>query len=122
MLKRIKNCVLASVPCLLLAANALAEQPQSTDVSAGFIPLPPRTVVGKNSSGEVVKQAPHFIALGPHNFRSVLPVSHSAPIENEPVERAEEIHSTAIVPHMSEHEVMTPQQAQQIISLFGADQ
>lgn len=117
-----------AVAYLLMVAQTLADETPAQAVPKGFIPLPPRQTDGKITPASL-KMLPRFIALGPHNFKSVLRASHSevAHAEHHNAARTmqeapQEIHNAASSTHTASRVLMSKEQAQQIISIFAPDQ
>jgi hypothetical protein len=113
--------------CLLFAltaANTLAEEVVQPTLPSGFIPLPPRAIAGRPNAIALPKSSPRFIALGPHNFKSVLRPSHSDDAVEKPLLENDRpiIQTSEASAPVDGHRLMTTQQALQIISIFSPDQ
>ena len=121
---KIKIYTLGCVLFALTMASSLADEVVPPTLPSGFIPLPPRPVAGRPNAIALPRSSPRFIALGPHNFKSVLRPSHSEVAIEKPLPENDRpiLQTSEASASMDSHRLMTTQQAQQIISIFSPDQ
>ena len=111
------NSIFTSGLCMLLAAESFADAPSQPVTASAYIALPKRASAGQMKPLKLPVTSTRFIALSPHDFKSVMHVSHMNP--TVPGDDT----AVAIVPtHVTTPPLMKNEQAQQIISIFAPDQ
>ena len=111
------NHIFTSGLCMFLAAESFADAPSQPVTASAYIALPKRSSAGQMKPLKLPVTSTRFIALGPHDFKSVMHVSHTSPaVPSEDTEIA------AIPAHIASPSLMKNEQAQQNISIFAPDQ